>query len=236
MSYTNLVLKVNTDVWRLAKITYPTLNHLPTSWPEIVQYLEQYRPKLHYLAVIWRPPEKEFLNDGASRGNPGRSTYGFCLQNWKGDFIYAQGEEIHKTTNIEVEAIAIREAIYHCITTNLNRVWIETDSLVLVKIISGVWEIPWNVSTLVEDIKYLAQHYEFIIQHVYREGNSMVDYIANFAFENEGRQSFSSFHELPTQAGKILNLEKHLIPNLRIRTKSISLHPNRGGEENFFII
>lgn len=64
------------------------------------------------------------------KGNPGRSTYGFCLRECTGDLVYAQGEEIQESTNLEAEAIAIREAITHCITVGMNQVCLETDSLI----------------------------------------------------------------------------------------------------------
>lgn len=52
--------------------------------------------------------------------------------------MYAQGEEVHEATNIETEAIAIREAIYRYVSIGLAKVRVETDSLALVKILSGV--------------------------------------------------------------------------------------------------
>lgn len=141
VSFNSLVLKVNTDIWRLVKILYPRLQQIPISWPGIVDYIENYRPKLYYLVVSWKPPEQEYFKcntDGASRGNPGRSSYGFCIRNHRGDLVYAQGEEVHEATNIETEAIAIREAIYRYVSIGLAKVRVETDSLALVKILSGV--------------------------------------------------------------------------------------------------
>lgn len=42
------------------------------------------------------------------------------------------------------------------------------------------------MDTLIGDIKLLAQNIQVNIQHIYREGNTLTDYIANFALENEG--------------------------------------------------
>lgn len=95
------------------------MQQVPTIWSEMVEYLERYKPKLYHLAVTWKPLAQGSLKcntDGASKGNPGRSAYGFCLRNENGDLVYAQGEAIHKTTNIDAKAIAIREAIYHCLS------------------------------------------------------------------------------------------------------------------------
>ncbi|KAH0652772.1 hypothetical protein KY285_030322 [Solanum tuberosum] len=37
-----------------------------------------------------------------------------------------------------------------------------------------------------------------------------------------GRQQFNTYNELPLQGRKILNLDKHSVPNLRIKNKAIS--------------
>ncbi|WMV17864.1 hypothetical protein MTR67_011249 [Solanum verrucosum] len=212
------------------------MQQIPRSWPDIIDFLGNYKPKIYYSSITWKPPELGTLKcniDGASRGNPGRSAYGFCLRNHKGDLIYAQGEEINECTNIEAEAIAIKEAIYHCVAICLDKVCIKTDSLILVKILAGIWEVPWHIAILVSDIKALALQCQVRIQHAYREGNTLADYMANLASDREGRLSFSTFTELPR---KILNLEKQLVPNLRIKTKRISQQHNiKEGEFSFII-
>lgn len=110
------------------KIVYPRLHHYPSGWSNMINMLENYKPKLHCVAVKWKPLEKEILKcntNGALRGNSGRSSYGFSCRDYKRDLIYAQGEEIQELTNIEDEAVTIREAFYLCTVMNLNKVYIE---------------------------------------------------------------------------------------------------------------
>lgn len=131
-SYNSLVSKVNSDLRRHGRTTYAGLK-IPTTWPNIIDFLEKHTPRVHYIAVSWKPPKGRLVKcsaGGASKGNPGRSTYGFCLRECTGDLVYAQGEEIQESTNLEAEAIAIREAITHCITVGMNQVCLETDSLI----------------------------------------------------------------------------------------------------------
>ncbi|KAK4721621.1 hypothetical protein R3W88_011854 [Solanum pinnatisectum] len=89
--------------------------------------------------------------DGASRGNLRRCSYGFCLRNRDVDLIYAHGEEIHEGTNIEAEAIAIKETLAHCVTVGITHICLETDSLVLIKVLTKVWKVPWNIAITVKD-------------------------------------------------------------------------------------
>ncbi|WMV24101.1 hypothetical protein MTR67_017486, partial [Solanum verrucosum] len=98
---------------------------------------------------------------------------------------------------------------------------LETDSLVLLKILTRVWEVPWNIIGITEDIWGLAEMVQVQIQHIYREGNRLANCIANLAFDNQSRLVYNSFSELPSQAKRILNLDKNQYPNLRIKTKQI---------------
>ncbi|XP_060182980.1 uncharacterized protein LOC132612928 [Lycium barbarum] len=71
------------------------------------QQLSTYRPKLYYAKVLWRMPLSGRLKcntDGASRGNPGRSSYGFCIRDSRGDLVYAQAKDIGIKENTEAEA------------------------------------------------------------------------------------------------------------------------------------
>lgn len=56
------------------------------------------------------------------------------------------------------------------------------------------------------------------INHIYREENTLADYMANIAFQLEDITTFNSFQQLPSVGRKIVNMEKMQIPNLRIRT------------------
>ena len=65
----------------------------------------------------------------------GPSSYGFCLKNKNGDLLYAQVKGTGITTNIEVETVAILEALRYCWRHRMMIVLLETDSLRLVNII-----------------------------------------------------------------------------------------------------
>lgn len=70
----------------------------------------------------------------------------------------------------------------------------------LLKILDEEWEVPQYVLLLVEDMKGLSQMVQVQIQHIYREGNSLADCIANLAFDNTDRLVYNSFSELPNHA------------------------------------
>ena len=217
---------------------YPKLQKLPTAWPKILEFLEKYTPRIYYFPVKWRPPEGSILKcntDGAYRGNPGRNTYSFCIRDCNGDLVYAQGEEIHEGTSIEAEALDIKEEITHCVTVGITQIYLETDSLVLFKILTRVWGVPWNIVVIIEDIWYVSRLCQTQIKHIYREGNKLADFLANMAFDINGRFEFHEYSALPEYAKKILKLDKQQVPTLRIRMKKIIQDNTRGKGEATYI-
>ncbi|KAG5610738.1 hypothetical protein H5410_022019 [Solanum commersonii] len=64
------------------------------TWAErVVEVVTKYKPKFYHHRVTWEKPELGWVKcntDRASRGNPGESSYSFCLRNNQGDLIYAE--------------------------------------------------------------------------------------------------------------------------------------------------
>lgn len=116
--------------------------------------------------------------DGTSKGNPGLSTYEFCLRNESGNMIYEKPGQLGVATS-NVEALAILRALRHCKAQGWDRVILETDSLSLQKINTKEWGIPWEIVQLVNKIQSIIEHINIKTIHIFREANSLKDYIAN---------------------------------------------------------
>ncbi|XP_060182339.1 uncharacterized protein LOC132612004 [Lycium barbarum] len=122
--------------------------------------MEGYKPRVKITKVIWKPPHRDWIicnTDGASRGNPSRGLYGFCARNEERDIVQAQVEELGHITNIEAEAIAIWEALKWCEMTQRRQIIIQTDSLILQKILNDKWKPPWSIVEYIERIKQLVE-------------------------------------------------------------------------------
>nr|XP_009615502.1 uncharacterized protein LOC104108225 [Nicotiana tomentosiformis] len=151
------------------------------------------------------------------RGNPGPSSYDFCVRNYTEDVVCAMEEEIGISTNIVAEARAIVEGLLYCVQRQLHPLIIETNSLVMKKIIEGEWEIHWNIGKEVKKIKEIKENYNVIFQHVLRKGNTVSDFLANLVFSFAGTIQFYSFSEMPSAGRRLINFDKSQIPNLRVR-------------------
>ncbi|XP_033511548.1 uncharacterized protein [Nicotiana tomentosiformis] len=71
-----------------------------------------YKPYVMTKRITWEPPYEEWFKcniNGALKGNPGSSSYDFCMRNSGGDLVHAKAERIGESTNIVAEAKAIVE-------------------------------------------------------------------------------------------------------------------------------
>ncbi|KAH0669829.1 hypothetical protein KY289_024322 [Solanum tuberosum] len=224
INFHNMVLQVQTLIRQLIVMWFPWMNRLPDDWPTMVQMLRRYKPKLYYQSVAWRPLEGTFIKCNTNRGcrgNPGLSTYGFCLRNSEGNLIYAQAEPIGVTTNMEAEARAILEALKVCTEKGLQNVILEKNSLCMMNFLRGLWKIPWEMADIYQAIIREQQLLNIQVTHVFKEGNYLADSLANRAYEQEGKQIYNNFQELPSICRKILNADKSQIPNIQIKTLKI---------------
>lgn len=87
--------------------------------------------------------------------------------------------------------------------------------------IKGSWKIPWEITEVLEDITGEMQRQNVTIRHTFREGNHMVDYLANLAINQTEIEEFRSFAALQKRGKCIINIEKAKIPYIRIKTKEI---------------
>ncbi|KAH0664942.1 hypothetical protein KY285_026148 [Solanum tuberosum] len=103
---------VTRNIFMLIQLRKPRMR-CPPLWPEMLKELDAYRTKMKVTKVIWKFPPASWVKyntDGASRGNPGLSSYAFCLRDDKGDIMYAEGKMIETATNTVAKAKAILEA------------------------------------------------------------------------------------------------------------------------------
>lgn len=146
------------------------------------------------------PPERGCIKcntNGASRGNPGRSSWSFCVRNHSGNIIHAQAQEMEDTnsTNTQAEAMAILQALKFINNTQSTQVIIETDSVLLEKVIHKTWEVPWQIVNVMEQIWEIMNNCNITVTHILREGNKIVDYLVNFALDHR-KVLITSFHQM----------------------------------------
>uniref|UniRef100_M1AL57 RNase H family protein n=1 Tax=Solanum tuberosum TaxID=4113 RepID=M1AL57_SOLTU len=210
-SYNWMFYQCQLTIHQLIKVKFMWLRHISHHWTEMVDTLQRYKPTLYYHIVSWRPPEEGWITcntDGASKGNPGQSAYGFCIRNIEGDLIHAEAESIGLATNMEAEVHAIWKGLQFCLRQVFVQVRLETDSLVLKNMIIRNWRIPWELVEKMEEIQEMIHQMNVQVKHIFREANMLADCIANTAVYTVEKQEFHNFNQLTSMGRRILNIDK----------------------------
>ena len=118
--------------------------------------------------------------DGASRGNPGDSGIGILFKNYEENNLK---KYIGIGTNNNAEYTALITALEIAIKSNLLKVKIYTDSMLVANQINGSWKVKDpDIRILFAKAKKLIEKFErFSITHIRRELNSEADLLANEA-------------------------------------------------------
>ncbi|XP_071918898.1 uncharacterized protein [Coffea arabica] len=89
--------------------------------------------------------------DGCSKGNPGLSGGGGILRDGSGKFIFAFASCFDVTTSLQGEAKALALGLSFCAQRNfLQQLVVESDSLVLLKILRNDYQCLWTISYEIE--------------------------------------------------------------------------------------
>ncbi|XP_015164025.1 uncharacterized protein [Solanum tuberosum] len=147
----------------------------------LVKFLKEYTPSIVTKVVIWRKPEVgsyKCNTNGASKGNPRPSSSGFCVRDSSDNFIYAKLSRLLDGNNLIAEAKVLITGLEFCILAHYTQVEMEIDSLTMKNVLKGIWEVPWEISLEVKKFKELRNNCVIRVEHVFREGNHMVDYFA----------------------------------------------------------
>lgn len=137
----NMILYENNNtIHSLEKVRYPCLCNIPFLWLDMIEYFEEYKPLMMTKRVTWKFSYKgwhKYNTDGASRDNPGQSSFGFYMRDSGEDLVYARAVKIEETTNIVARAKAIVDGFSYCVAHDLLPLILETDFLVMKKNIEG---------------------------------------------------------------------------------------------------
>ncbi|XP_070021738.1 uncharacterized protein [Nicotiana sylvestris] len=199
-----VIYQVSSNLQALVKVRKPGMDMVPHKWQDLLAMMENFTPKLKVTKVMWEFPSAGWLKvntDGALRGNPGRISIGFCIRNENGDIVKSVGKDIEETTNTVAEAKAMVEALRFCRFQQYSHVWLQTDSMILKKIMDGIWKPPWIISEQVEEMM---------------EGNRLADHLANYALDH-GEIECQQFWHLDAQGRRLVNEDKLQYPSLRVK-------------------
>lgn len=123
--------------------------------------------------------------DGASRGNPGKASYGFVVFG-NGKKIYQEGKYLGIKTNNFAEYTAVLCALEY-VKKHFKGVSVSflMDSKLVAEQLSGRYKIKSpNLIPLAREIRNLCEDREVSFAHIPRSGNMLADMVANQALDS----------------------------------------------------
>ncbi len=122
--------------------------------------------------------------DGGSHGNPGPSGIGVVIAGPNGETTRI-AKWIGNQDNNVAEYVALLEALQHAITVNAKTLHVYSDSEVVVKQMTGIYNCRSpRLHSLNWTCRKLARSMEFSIAHVPREQNREANELANHAVKS----------------------------------------------------
>lgn len=129
------------------------------------------------------------FTDGASRGNPGKASYGFVILSESEKIIYKEGKAIGIATNNVAEYKAVLSSFAY-VRDRIKKpskldIQVYTDSQLVANQLSGKYKIKNIVlGEIINKIKEIERRFLSVkYEHVYREENKLADKMANQALD-----------------------------------------------------
>ncbi|XP_057820830.1 uncharacterized protein LOC131033605 [Cryptomeria japonica] len=140
------------------------------------------------LNTRWSPSSPSWLKlNFDSVAHSGVATGGGIIRDSFGNPILAYAGNFGSASSNMAEALALFWGLKLALDINAKRLIIEGDSKLIIEATKGVSGISWMINNILKDIwSLIVWLEEFQIQHIYREGNLVVDSLDAIGLEMKG--------------------------------------------------
>jgi ribonuclease HI len=149
--------------------------------------------------VLWQPPILNWVKcncDGASLGNPGLSSCGGIFRNSDALFLGAFSFNLGISSSLNAELVGAMLAIETAVNKGWSQLWLESDSMLVVKAFSSSKVVPWALRNRWDNCLARISNMNFFVSHIYREGNHCADKLASLGLTLPG---FTWWNQIPPQ-------------------------------------
>ncbi|KAK2364505.1 hypothetical protein QL285_089371 [Trifolium repens] len=148
--------------------------------------------------IVWQPPLLNCVKcniDGASKGNPGLSSCSGIFRNNDVDILLCFAEPLGFASSYLAELQGALRAIEVAHQMNWKNLWIEIDSVLVVLAFKNPdIHVAWSLRNRWHNAQVLLRQKKIIVSHIFREGNQVVDCLANHGLS---LNSIMVCHEMP---------------------------------------
>lgn len=132
--------------------------------------------------VCWFPSSRFWIKcntDGAARGCPGPAASGGLFRGSDAAFLGGFSSYVGIANAFCAELTAVMIAIESAFQRGWHRLWIECDSMLVLQAFSDHSLVPWKIRNRWKNCVHLSKCMFFQLSHIFREGNSCADKLAN---------------------------------------------------------
>jgi ribonuclease HI len=139
--------------------------------------------------VLWSPPpfsRIKYNTDGSSISNQMQSSCGGIFRNNMADCLGCFATNQGQGSTLMAEFIAAMTAIETAFDKSWRNLWLETDSKVVMLAFSSSFLVPWCIQNRWANCLLKTRQMNFIVSHIYREGNTCADLLAEIGLGING--------------------------------------------------
>jgi ribonuclease HI len=170
-------------------------------------------PKI--IEVFWMPPSFSWTKcntDGAALGCPGQASCAGVFRDNNTTFLGCFTVNLGIYSAFHAELIGVMYAIEIAFEKGWWNLWVETDSVLVTLAFKSPSMVPWFLRNRWLNCLHLSSNMNFILSHIFREGNSLADSLASLALTLNG---FMWHSLLPSEALTAYNHNRFGFPLFR---------------------
>lgn len=135
-----------------------------------------------FIPVLWQPPPPLWVKVNIDGSFHGRNNAGFwgVFRDSSATFLGAFSCLVEASSAIETELLAVIEAINVAWAKGWLKLWLETDSTLVLHYFHSPNLVPWRFKIPWANCISITKQLSFYVSHIFREGNTVADTLANY--------------------------------------------------------
>ena len=137
--------------------------------------------------VFWCLPLQHWIKgntDGASTSIS--SACGVIFRNSDADMLLCLAKNLGSVPALHAELMGAMRAIEISFKRGWRNFWLESDSSMVVLAFKNVFVVPWTLRNRWFNCTKLTSQMNFVVTHIFREGNQCADRLANLGLSIQG--------------------------------------------------
>ncbi|KAM3338044.1 hypothetical protein P3S68_032370 [Capsicum galapagoense] len=156
-------------------------------------------------------------SNGSYISENGRAEIGELVRNNHGDLFMAFSIPVYSSSSNMAEVMAIEFGVKWCYQFRHTNFTLELDSMDLVNMLNNSGITNMKLKSMIDSINNIKNKVHMQVQHCYREGNQLEEFLAKMASNSNQTLITHSYNILLRQARGAFLLDKWQLPSIRCK-------------------